>query len=386
MSDHVSFIRAWDEITQNAPYRLESERVTQVIRTMTPISLVVINGPAGAGKSTVGKILESNGLKRIPRVTTRPRRDDEVHGKDYHFVEDSVFHEFVSQGKIAAAKTTYGFWRGFFKEAFVNVQDNYTEGESSLKAIEETGIDRNSILHIFLLPPSGEEWLSRLQIQHKKGHFSEEEFTRRLQEGVQYLKKSTQHFKTFPRSIYLVNDDLGRIEAIISALLSVNTGGDPQSKIIQGTTRISTKQWAHTNRELHIISALHLFDKKGNLLIQKRHNNGLWDHSAAGHMQIGETPEQTIQRELREELGLSLDTFKYIGEQDLHHKQIPNTSRHHCFLFTSTTSVMPVNLQASEVEEIMLVNIKELQTWIEKEPEAFSGGFLATLSWLLECL
>jgi len=68
----------------------------------------------------------------------------------------------------------------------------------------------------------------------------------------------------------------------------------------------------HGNPELiQAVVHLHLFDRDGRLYLQKRAATkdrfpGRWDTSVGGHVAPGETPDQAIQRETREELGIDL--------------------------------------------------------------------------------
>jgi isopentenyl-diphosphate delta-isomerase type 1 len=68
----------------------------------------------------------------------------------------------------------------------------------------------------------------------------------------------------------------------------------------------------HGNPELiQAVVHLHLFDTSGRLYLQKRAATkdrypGCWDTSVGGHVAPGETPEQAIRREAREELGIDL--------------------------------------------------------------------------------
>jgi isopentenyldiphosphate isomerase len=69
----------------------------------------------------------------------------------------------------------------------------------------------------------------------------------------------------------------------------------------------------HGNPDLiHAVVHLHLFDRNGRLYLQKRAADkdrypGRWDTSVGGHVAPGETPDQAIRREAREELGIDLD-------------------------------------------------------------------------------
>jgi len=60
---------------------------------------------------------------------------------------------------------------------------------------------------------------------------------------------------------------------------------------------------------------LYLFDPRGRLYLQKRSETkdtcpGLWDSSVGGHLGAGETPDQALERETREELGIRLGELR----------------------------------------------------------------------------
>lgn len=64
--------------------------------------------------------------------------------------------------------------------------------------------------------------------------------------------------------------------------------------------------------QYHLLAHVCIFNAKNEMLIQKRvaHKKvwpSLWDVSAGGSVQAGETPQQAAQRELYEELGYVLD-------------------------------------------------------------------------------
>ena len=77
------------------------------------------------------------------------------------------------------------------------------------------------------------------------------------------------------------------------------------------------------SRLLHPVVHLHLFNSKGELYLQKRPEwkdiqPGKWDTAVGGHVDFGETPENALRREVREELGITdfqpLFIEKYIFE------------------------------------------------------------------------
>ena len=60
----------------------------------------------------------------------------------------------------------------------------------------------------------------------------------------------------------------------------------------------------HTKGLLHRETFVYLINHRG-VLLQQRSDNGLWDHSAAGHFPSTETYLEGAQREFREELGVT---------------------------------------------------------------------------------
>ena len=75
-----------------------------------------IMGKSSSGKDTIYKrLLEDKGLDlcNIVLYTTRPMRQGEQPGREYHFVKEESFREFKDQGKIIEARTyqtVYGPW------------------------------------------------------------------------------------------------------------------------------------------------------------------------------------------------------------------------------------------------------------------------------------
>jgi len=74
---------------------------------------------------------------------------------------------------------------------------------------------------------------------------------------------------------------------------------------------------------LHPVVHLHLFNRNGELFLQKRAMTkdllpGMWDTSVGGHMSPGEKPEEALKRETGEELGIKHFNYelikKYIWE------------------------------------------------------------------------
>ncbi len=95
---------------------------------------------------------------------------------------------------------------------------------------------------------------------------------------------------------------------------------------------------------LHPVVHLHVFSPDGRLYLQKRPmwkdiQPGRWDTAVGGHVDWGETPDEALRREAREELGLEPESFdarfmsRYVfassKERELVH------------VFTATVAVVP---------------------------------------------
>lgn len=56
--------------------------------------MIILVGESASGKSTIQNVLVSRyGYKKYPSYTTRPKRENEINGKDYFFVSEEQFTE-----------------------------------------------------------------------------------------------------------------------------------------------------------------------------------------------------------------------------------------------------------------------------------------------------
>jgi mutator protein MutT len=82
---------------------------------------------------------------------------------------------------------------------------------------------------------------------------------------------------------------------------------DEEGRVIGAATR---GECHNGSRLLHPVVHLHVFNSQGEVYLQKRPTwkdiqPGKWDTSVGGHLDYGETPEQALVREVREELGIT---------------------------------------------------------------------------------
>jgi 16S rRNA (adenine1518-N6/adenine1519-N6)-dimethyltransferase len=125
--------------------------------------------------------------------------------------------------------------------------------------------------------------------------------------------------------------------------------------------------------------AVHIFalNKKGDIFLQKRSRlkdkcPGLWDSSAAGHVDAGEEYDACAQRELEEELGLSDHELREVGKLGAH----ANTGWEHVRLFATLASGT-IRFPCVEIEYGEWFSMEQIDEWTEAVPEDFAPGFLA---------
>lgn len=126
----------------------------------------------------------------------------------------------------------------------------------------------------------------------------------------------------------------------------------------------------HERGLMHRSAQVLLFNSAGELFLQKRSLNkdefpGLWDSSAAGHLDPGETYAECAARELEEELGI-----RDAGGLDMLCKLTASaeTGYEHCTVFRCVHDG-PLTLQAEEVDEGRWVWPAEMDRLV-KEPQS----------------
>lgn len=93
--------------------------------------LAIITGPPASGKDTIVEGLlnqETIPFTKIVTHTTRGKREQEVDGKDYHFVSETDFLTMVSKGEIIEYVHHGSSWKGTHKnpfEALLSSQENF---------------------------------------------------------------------------------------------------------------------------------------------------------------------------------------------------------------------------------------------------------------------
>ena len=135
---------------------------------------------------------------------------------------------------------------------------------------------------------------------------------------------------------------------------------------------------AHRDGLLHRSVHLLLLDGAGRVFVQRRSdtkdtNPGLWDSSAAGHVDSGESPLAAAVRELREELGVRVPTEALDAHRRARGPHRPTGSS--SSRSTGSISDDPLTLEEEEIAEGRWLEPAALLEWMAREPEDFTDVF-----------
>jgi len=132
--------------------------------------LLLVSGPSGSGKTTLCRRLADEGeVIYSTSCTTRPPREGERNGHDYHFLTRQAFETRIAHGDFLEHAEVHGNLYGTLKS---EVLDHITTGKDVVMDIDVQGADqvractdpaiRTALVDLFVMPPSEEELLKRL--------------------------------------------------------------------------------------------------------------------------------------------------------------------------------------------------------------------------------
>lgn len=164
------------------------------VRLRTRSFPIILSAPSGAGKTTVSHAI----FQRFPYIrfavslTTRARRDGEVNGVDYRFVDERTFDAAREAGELAEWAVVHG---GLYGTPRAEVDKALAEGYHVLLDVDVQGgaallSAYPEAVAIFLLPPSHGAMEARLK---SRGTDSEEAISGRLTRALEELGCVSQY-------------------------------------------------------------------------------------------------------------------------------------------------------------------------------------------------
>jgi guanylate kinase len=188
--------------------------------------LIVISAASGTGKTSLRRRLFEtlSNTERSISFTTRAPRGEEVHGRDYSFVDDAEFQRMIDRGDFIEWAEVYGYRYG---TAWSMVRHQLESGVDVLLDIDVQGGQQikatmPEALLIFVLPPSMTELRRRLV---NRATDAPEVIERRLAKAKDELRTSRIY------DYLVVNEEFDRAASemraiILAARLRVNRPDD----------------------------------------------------------------------------------------------------------------------------------------------------------------
>ena len=176
----------------------------------------VISAPSGSGKTTICRMLveKLDNIELSISYTTRPRKQGEVDGRDYYFIEPESFDIIIDSREFLEFASVYGNRYGTSREA---VRSIVSRGKDAVLEIDVQGgqiVKENlpEAVRVAIFPPDGRALGERLV---GRGGDSPEEVKARLQAAADEVRDLLSY------DYLVVNDNLeaavARVEWIVRA-------------------------------------------------------------------------------------------------------------------------------------------------------------------------
>ena len=179
--------------------------------------LIVLSGPSGVGKDALLKRMKEQKypFHYVVTVTSRPPREGERDGVDYHFISQQEFQQMIDNGEFLEWANVYGNYYGVPRK---EISQALTKGKDVIVKVDVQGaatIKRilPQAVFIFLKPPSMEELEKRLRQRHTE---SDEDLALRLQKAEEEMKK-------LPLFDHVLTSYEGKLDEVISQIQAIVT-------------------------------------------------------------------------------------------------------------------------------------------------------------------
>ena len=179
---------------------------------------IVVTGPSGAGKTSLcyGVVRDCPDVVYSISATTRPRREDEVTGRDYHFVEQDRFREMLGAGELIEWAEVHGQLYGTPRFSVVPyldkgkkvIMDIDVQGGASIRKAFPDGV------FVFVIPPS-----MRILEERLRNRKTESEDV--LQTRLRNAREEMRYWRQYD---YLIVND--KLEAALDRLKSIIAAED----------------------------------------------------------------------------------------------------------------------------------------------------------------
>jgi guanylate kinase len=183
--------------------------------------VIVFSGASGSGKDSVLNAvvarMEENQcpIHFVVTATTRPRRDDEVDGKDYIFVSEAQFRQMIARDELIEYALVYGQYKGVPKQQIREALASQKDVAMRLDVQGAAAIRRlfpDAVL-IFIATSSEQELRERLKRRH----------TESPQQLQLRLEMALEEMKHIPEFDYVIPNRENRLAETVDIVLQIIT-------------------------------------------------------------------------------------------------------------------------------------------------------------------
>jgi guanylate kinase len=179
--------------------------------------LLVLSSPSGAGKTTIARrLVDANSdLSLSVSATTRPPRQGEIAGRDYHFIDRDRFAEMMAQGEFLEHAIVFGHSYGTPRRP---IEEALATGRDVVGDVDWQGAQQltqkvaRDLVSVFVLPPNLAALRARLRTRAQD---SDAVVSARMSKSAE----ETSHWSEY--DYVIVNRDIeesvAQVQAIVTA-------------------------------------------------------------------------------------------------------------------------------------------------------------------------
>ncbi len=179
--------------------------------------IIIISSPSGGGKTSIcrGLLRRNKDWRFSVSATTRPKRKNERHGREYLFMDYAEFKKYAGKGYFAEWCQVHRYYYGTPRK---QLEDTIYKGGIILLDVDVKGAAKlkkayREAATVFILPPSKTELRKRLK---RRGTEDDKHFKIRQKRALSEMKLYREFEYTIVNKN--LNTAVGEVEMIIKTL------------------------------------------------------------------------------------------------------------------------------------------------------------------------